>query len=46
MKKISRMAFATDSVTGGIAELVGSHFVNAGIKAFSFQGGGVGYKED
>ena len=36
-KKISRIAFATDSVIKGLAEAVGSHFVNAEIKGFSYR---------
>lgn len=35
-KKISRIAFSTDSVIGGLAETVGKHFVRAEIKVFSF----------
>lgn len=35
-KKVSRVAFATDSPIGGFAEHVASHFVNALIKHFSF----------
>ena len=31
------MAFSTDSVIGNFAESIGSHFVNAEIKVFSFQ---------
>jgi stage II sporulation SpoAA-like protein len=36
-KKISRVAFSTDSVVGNFAEVVASHFVNAEIKLFSYQ---------
>ena len=36
-KKISRVAFSTDSVIGDFAEIVASHFVNAEIKLFSYQ---------
>lgn len=36
-KKISRIAFATDSVIKNFAEKVGSHFVSAEIKGFSYQ---------
>ncbi len=36
-KKISRVAFATDSGVGNFAEAVASHFVNAEIKDFSYQ---------
>jgi len=35
-KKISRVAFASDSPLGHLAETVGRHFVNAEIKAFPF----------
>ena len=36
-KKISRVAFSTDSVVGNFAESVASHFVNAEIKVFPYQ---------
>jgi len=36
-KKISRIAFVTDSAIKGFAEAVGSHFVNAEIKGFSYR---------
>jgi len=36
-KKISRVAFSTDSIIGNIAEAVASHFVNAEIKLFSYE---------
>ncbi len=36
-KKISRVAFSTDSVIGNLAETIGKHFVQAEIKAFSFK---------
>ncbi len=36
-KKISRIAFVTDSVIKNLAEAVGSHFVNAEIKGFLYQ---------
>ena len=36
-KKISRVAFATDSVVRNFAEAVASHFINAEIKGFSYQ---------
>ena len=36
-KKISRVAFSTDSIIGNLAEVVGGHFVNAEIKLFSYQ---------
>jgi hypothetical protein len=35
-KKVSRIAFATDSPIGGFAENIASHFVNAKIKQFEF----------
>ena len=35
-KKVACIAFATNSPIGGFAEHVASHFVNARIKAFSF----------
>jgi len=35
-RKISRLAFATDSSLGHFAESVGEHFVNAEIKLFPF----------
>jgi hypothetical protein len=35
-KKIARLALVTDSVLGNVAENLASHFVNAEIKAFSF----------
>lgn len=35
-KKVSRIAFATDSPIGSISENIASHFVNAEIKNFSF----------
>ena len=35
-KKISRIAFVTDSPAGSIAEKVARHFVNAEIKSFEF----------
>lgn len=35
-KKVSRIAFVTDSPIGNIAEKIASHFVNAEIKSFSF----------
>ncbi|WP_455387948.1 STAS/SEC14 domain-containing protein [Petrachloros mirabilis] len=35
-KKVSRIAFVTDSALGTVAEAVGSHFVNAEIKVFPF----------
>ena len=35
-RKVSRVAFATDSPVGGIAEHIANHFVNAEIKNFSF----------
>jgi len=35
-KKVSSIAFVTDSPIGSIAENIASHFVNAEIKNFSF----------
>jgi hypothetical protein len=35
-KKVSHVAFVTDSPIGGIAEHVASHFVSAKIKSFTF----------
>ena len=35
-KKVSRVAFATDSSIGGFAEHIVTHFVNAEIRNFSF----------
>ncbi len=35
-KKISRVAFSTDSVVGNLAESVASHFVSAEIKLFTY----------
>ncbi len=35
-KKISRVAFSTDSAIGGLAETIGKHFVQAEIKVFPF----------
>jgi len=35
-KKVSRIAFATDSPIGGFAENIATHFVNAEIKNFEF----------
>ena len=35
-KKVSNVAFATDSPLGELAEHVASHFVSAKIKSFSF----------
>ncbi len=35
-KKVSCVAFVTNSAVGGIAEHVGSHFVDAKVKNFSF----------
>ena len=36
-KKISRVAFATDSLVGNIAEAIAGHFVNAEIQLFAYQ---------
>jgi len=35
-RKVSRIAFATDSQIGGFAENIADHFVNAEIKNFDF----------
>ncbi len=35
-KKVSHVAFVTDSLVGEFAEHIGSHFVNAEVKNFSF----------
>jgi hypothetical protein len=35
-KKVSHVAFVTDSFIGDIAEHIGSHFVNASVKHFPF----------
>ena len=35
-KRVSRIAFVTDSSIGSIAENIASHFVNAEIKSFAF----------
>ena len=35
-KKVSRIAFATDSPIGGFAENIAKHFVNAEIRNFDF----------
>ncbi len=35
-QKIARVAFATDSSIGGLAENIASHFISAEIKNFSF----------
>jgi hypothetical protein len=36
-KKILRVAISTDSMVGGFAESVASHFINAEIKHFAYQ---------
>jgi len=36
-KKISRVAFSTDSAIGNLGESVASHFVSAEIKLFAYQ---------
>jgi hypothetical protein len=36
-KKISHVAFSTDSVVGNLAEVIASHFVSAEVKSFSYQ---------
>lgn len=35
-RKVSRIAFATDSQIAGMAEKIAPHFVNAEIKSFAF----------
>ncbi len=35
-KKVAHVAFVTDSFIGEVAEHIGSHFVNAEVKNFSF----------
>ncbi len=35
-RRISRIAFATDSPVGAVAEAIASHFVSAEIRDFSF----------
>ena len=35
-KKVSHVAFVTDSIVGEFAEHIGSHFVSAEVKNFSF----------
>lgn len=35
-KKVSHIAFVTDSIIGDIAEYIGSHFINAEVKYFAF----------
>lgn len=35
-RKVSCLAFVTDSVVGNIAESIGSHFVSAKVKLFPF----------
>jgi hypothetical protein len=35
-RKLTKVAFATDSPAGAIAEHVASHFISAQIKSFSF----------
>ncbi|RHW74705.1 STAS/SEC14 domain-containing protein [Colwellia sp. RSH04] len=35
-KKVSRIAFATDSTIGSFAENIANHFVNAELKSFAF----------
>lgn len=35
-KKVSRIAFVTDSPIGSMAENIASHFINADIKHFAF----------
>ena len=35
-KEIEKLAFVTDSMAGGFAELISSHFVEASIKSFEY----------
>ena len=35
-KKVSHVAFVSDSPLGGFAEHVGNHFINAEVRSFSF----------
>lgn len=35
-KKVARVAFATDSAIGNLAEFIAGHFVNAEVKHFDF----------
>ncbi len=35
-RKVSHVAFATDSPVGGLAEHIAGHFVSAAIKSFSY----------
>jgi hypothetical protein len=35
-RKVTRVAFVTDSPVGSLAEKVGSHFVSAEIRLFGF----------
>ena len=36
-KKISSVAFVTDSIVGDLAEKIATHFVNAAVKHFDFK---------
>jgi len=36
-KKVSKIAFVTDSIVGDFAQHIGSHFVNAKVKHFGFK---------
>lgn len=36
-RKVSRIAFSTDSAIGSYAETIASHFVNADIRSFSYR---------
>lgn len=36
-KKVSRIAFATDSAVGDLAEHIGSHFISAEVKHFPYR---------
>jgi len=37
-KRVLRVAFATDSMAGDLAEVLDSHFVNADVKRFPYHG--------
>ncbi len=36
-KKVTRLAFVTDSLVGNLVEKIGSHFVAAKVKTFTFK---------
>jgi hypothetical protein len=35
-KKVSKIAFTTDSIIGDLAQHIGSHFINAEVKHFAY----------